>query len=213
MKVDDTRIRVLTVDDHPILRTGIASVIDAQDDMLVVAEASDGHDAIEKFRQYRPDVTLMDLQMPGMNGLETISRICHEFSDAVVLVLTTYPGDVRALNALKAGAKGFLLKSVLRTELVDTIRKLHAGKRCIFPEIAAQIANHAISETLTPRETQVLECVAAGNSNKSIAKILSVGEDSVKAHMKNILSKLDARDRTHAVTIALARGIIHGGVQ
>jgi DNA-binding NarL/FixJ family response regulator len=210
MSTEAPRIRILTVDDHPMLRDGIAAVIETQPDMVLVAEATDGYEAVEKFRQYRPDVTLMDIQMPGMTGVEAISQICKEFPSAVILVLTTYKGDVQAVNALRAGARGFLLKSVLRKEMVDTIRKLHAGKRCIVPEIAAQIADHAIDDELTMRETQVLKQVASGNSNKNVANTLGISEETVKAHMKGILSKLGAKDRTHAVMIAVSRGIIQG---
>ncbi len=203
-----TQIRVMTVDDHPILREGIAAVIEGQQDMALVAEASNGREAVESFRIHRPDVTLMDLQMPEMGGVEAILAIRHEFPAARILVLTTYKGDVQALRALKAGAQGYLVKSALRKELTETIRSVHAGKRCIPPEIAAEIAEHAIDDALSPREIAVLASVADGNSNKTVADLLEISEDTVKAHMKSILAKLDAKDRTHAVTIGLARGII-----
>lgn len=204
----DRPIRLLTVDDHPMLREGIAAVVEGQADMVLVAEASDGYEAVEQYRRHRPDVVLMDLQMPGMNGVEAIAAIRQEFADATILVLTTYKGDVQALRALKAGARGYLLKSALRRELLDTIRLLHAGRRCIPAEIATEIAGHAVDDALTAREVAVLGCVAGGNSNKSVAGLLSISEETVKAHMKSILAKLDARDRTHAVTIAIKRGIL-----
>ncbi|MEJ1965554.1 MAG: response regulator transcription factor [Gammaproteobacteria bacterium] len=201
-------IRVLAVDDHPLLREGIAAVIEGEADMVLVAEATNGREAIEMFRKHRPDVTLMDLRMPDMNGIDAISAIRSEFSSARIVVLTTYAGDVQALGALKAGAAGYLLKSMLRKELIDTIRMVHAGKRRIPPEIAAEIAEHAIDDALTERETEVLRRVGAGHSNKQIATQLSITEGTVKAHMKSILPKLGARDRTHAVMIAVKRGIL-----
>jgi DNA-binding NarL/FixJ family response regulator len=204
----DRPIRLLTVDDHPMLREGIAAVVEGQADMELVAEASDGYEAVEQYHRHRPDVVLMDLQMPGMNGVEAIAAIRREFPDATILVLTTYKGDVQALRALKAGARGYLLKSALRRELLDTIRLLHAGRRCIPAEIATEIAGHAVDDALTAREVAVLGCVAGGNSNKAVAGLLSISEETVKAHMKSILAKLDARDRTHAVTIAIKRGIL-----
>lgn len=204
----DRAIRLLTVDDHPMLREGIAAVVEGQADMELVAEASDGYEAVEQYRRHRPDVVLMDLQMPDMNGVEAIAAIRQEFADATILVLTTYKGDVQALRALKAGARGYLLKSALRRELLDTIRLLHAGRRCIPAEIATEIAGHAVDDALTAREVAVLGCVAGGNSNKAVAGLLSISEETVKAHMKSILAKLDARDRTHAVTIAIKRGIL-----
>ncbi len=201
-------IRILTVDDHPLLREGIAAVIEGQTGMELVAEASNGFEAIEQFRKFLPDIVLMDLQMPVMSGVDAITAIRAEFPAANILVLTTYQGDVQAVRALKAGARGYLLKTALRKELVETIRTLHAGKRSIPAEIAAEIADHVLDDALTAREIAVLTCVAGGNSNKAVANSLSISEETVKAHMKNILAKLDARDRTHAVTIALKRGII-----
>jgi DNA-binding NarL/FixJ family response regulator len=208
MNTSSQPVRVLVVDDHPLLREGIVGVVSRQPDMVIVGEASDGFEGVEAFRRLRPDVTLMDLQMPGMNGVEAITAIRAEFGDATILVLTTYKGDVQALRALKAGAQGYLLKNALRKELVDTIRSLSAGRRVILPEIAAEIADHLVDDVLTEREIAVLTCVSLGNSNKRVADCLAISEDTVKAHMKSILSKLDARDRTHAVSIALKRGII-----
>ena len=201
-------IRILTVDDHPLLREGIAAVIEGQPDMTLVAEATNGREAIESFRNHRPDVVLMDLRMPDMNGIEAIRAIRAEFPAARIVVLTTYAGDVQALGALKAGASGYLLKSMLRKDLLDTIRTVHAGKRRIPPEIATQIAEHAADDALTEREIDVLRRVGSGNSNKQIAAQLAISEGTVKAHMKNILPKLGARDRTHAVMIAVKRGIM-----
>ena len=201
-------IRVMIVDDHPLLREGIAAVLERQGDMCLVAEATDGHEAIEIFRDTRPDVTLMDLQMPHMNGIEAIAAIRGEFPGARIVVLTTYHGDVQALRAFKAGASGYLLKNLLRKELIDTIHLVHNGGKRIPPEIASEIAEHATADALSDREIEVLRCVAQGNANKRVALLLGISEDTVKAHMKSILAKLDANDRTHAVTIALKRGII-----
>ena len=201
-------IRVLTVDDHPLLRAGISGAINAQPDMSVVAEAADGEEAIAPFRIHRPDVTLMDIRMPKTNGIDAISAIRKEFPNARVVVLTTYGGDIQALRAFKAGAVGYLLKSMLRTELIDTIRLAHAGMRRIPPEIALELAEHAGDDTLTTREIEVLRDVAKGSSNKVIAARLAISEHTVKGHLKNILSKLDASDRTHAVMIALKRGFL-----
>jgi DNA-binding NarL/FixJ family response regulator len=201
-------IKVLTVDDHPLLREGIAAVIEGQPDMLLIGEATSGVEAIASFRALRPDVTLMDLQMPEMNGIEAIIAIRDEFPEARIVVLTTYNGDMQALRALKAGACGYLLKSMLRKDLLDTIRAVHAGRRRIPAEIATQIAEHASDDALTGREIEVLRRVAAGNTNRQVAAQLAIVEETVKAHMKSILSKLGAKDRTHAVTIALKRGII-----
>jgi len=201
-------IRILTVDDHPLLREGIAAVLANETDMVVVAEASNGREAVEQFRAHRPDVTLMDLQMPGMNGTEAILAIRKEFPEARIIVLTTYSGDAQAVRALKAGASGYLLKSMVRKELVETIRCVHGGKKRVPPEIAVEMAEHHADDALTEREIEVLREVAAGNANKAVALRLAVSEETVKAHMRSILSKLGANDRTHAVTIALKRGII-----
>jgi DNA-binding NarL/FixJ family response regulator len=201
-------IRVLTVDDHALLRDGIAALIGNQADMELVGEASNGREAIEAFRQHRPDVTLMDLQMPEMGGIDALSAIRGEFPEARIIVLTTYAGDVQVFRALKAGARGFLLKGLLRKELLETIRAVHAGQKRLPPEIAAEIAEHATDDTLTPREIDVLRLIAGGNANKEIAAQLSLTEETVKGHVKNILAKLEANDRTHAVTIGLKRGII-----
>ncbi|KGM56241.1 LuxR family transcriptional regulator [Lysobacter daejeonensis GH1-9] len=204
----DKPIRILTVDDHPLLREGIAGVISGENDMQLVGEACTGHEAIAAFRAYLPDVTLMDLQMPELNGVDAIVQIRDEFPAARIIVLTTYSGDVQALRALRAGAQGYLLKSSLRKELLDTIRAVVAGRRRIPPEIAAEIAEHVTDRDLTTREIEILKGVAAGNSNKRIAAQLSISEETVKTHVKSVLSKLDAHDRTHAVTIAIRRGII-----
>lgn len=201
-------IRVLCVDDHPMLREGIAALLAAQPDIKLVAEASNGREALEQFRLHRPDITLMDLQMPEMNGVEAMLAISEEFPAARIIVLTTYSGDVQALRALKAGARAYLLKSLLRKELLETIRSVHAGQRRVFPEVAAELAQHAGDETLSSREIEVLRLVSQGNANKEIAAQLSITEETVKGHMKNILAKLGANDRTHAVTIALKRGMI-----
>jgi len=201
-------IRILTVDDHQLLREGIAAVLEAQPDMVLVGQASNGREAIEGFRQHRPDVTLMDLRMPDMSGIEAITAIRAEFPNARVIVLTTYAGDVQAAAALKAGACGYLLKNLVRKELIETIRAVYAGKRRVPPEIATEIAEHIADDALTEREIDVLRRVAAGKSNKVIAAELDISEGTVKTHMKSILPKLDAGDRTHAVMIALKRGIL-----
>jgi DNA-binding NarL/FixJ family response regulator len=208
MRTDASSIRVLTVDDHPLLREGIAALINAESDMKLVADACNGQDAIEKFRLYRPDVTLMDLQMPALNGIEAIIGIRSEFPKARIVVLTTYTGDVQVLRALKAGARAYILKGKVHRELLDTIRAVHAGQKRIPAEIAAELADHVAEDDLTSREIDVLRLVAGGNANKEIAAQLSIAEETVKSHITNILSKLGANDRTHAVTMAVKRGII-----
>jgi len=201
-------IRVLTVDDHPLLREGIAALVNAEFDMKLIAEASDGQDALEKFRVHRPDITLMDIQMPGVNGVEAIARIQSEFPGARIIVLTTYSGDAQVVAALRAGARGYILKGQVHRELLETIRAVFAGQKRIPTEIAAELAQHVADDDLTPREIDVLRLIAAGNANKQIADQLSIGEATVKSHVTNILSKLGANDRAHAVTIGLKRGII-----
>jgi DNA-binding NarL/FixJ family response regulator len=201
-------IRVLAVDDHPLLREGIAALLNAESDMKLVAEASNGREAVEKLRLHRPDVTLMDIQMPGVNGVEAISLIQAEFPGARIIVLTTYSGDAQVVAALRAGARAYILKGQVHRELLETIRAVHAGQKRIPPEIAAELAQHVTDDDLTPREIDVLRLIAAGNANKQIADQLSIGEATVKSHVTNILSKLGANDRAHAVTIGLKRGII-----
>jgi len=201
-------IRVLAVDDHEIVRDGIARLVGTQSDMELIAEASDGREAIEQFRKHHPDVTLMDLQMPNLCGIDAINAIRAEFPEARIVVLTTYAGDVQVKRALQAGAHGYLLKGSLRKELLETIRAVHGGQKRLTPEIAAELAEHAMDSALTPREISVLKLIVGGNSNKDIAAQLHLTEESVKGYVKNILLKLDANDRTHAVTIGLKRGII-----
>ena len=206
-------IRILTVDDHPLLREGIAVLVKSEADMKLVAEASNGEEAIEQFRLHRPDVTLMDLQMPNLNGTEAISRIRSEFPNAKIIVLSTYSGDVQVLRAIKAGARGYILKGHVGRELLEAIRFVYAGHKRIPPEIAAELAEHAADDALSSREMDVLRLIASGNSNKQIADKLSVGESTIKSHITNILSKLGANDRAHAVTIGLQRGIIELGIR
>jgi DNA-binding NarL/FixJ family response regulator len=208
MELVTSVIRVLAVDDHPIMVEGLVAVIDAEPDMQMVAEASTGEDAIALYREHRPDVTLMDLELPGMSGEQTIRTIHDEFPDAVILVLTTFQGDAQALRALKAGARGYLLKSSMRHDLINMIRALHGGKKIIPRTIAADIADHAIDERLTSRELDVLKYVADGYSNRIVADLLCISEETIKVHMKSILGKLGATSRTHAAKIALRRGII-----
>jgi len=206
-------IRILTVDDHPLLREGIAVLVKSEADMKLVAEASNGEEALEQFRLHRPDVTLMDLQMPNLNGTEAISRIRSEFPNAKIIVLSTYSGDVQVLRAIKAGARGYILKGHVGRELLEAIRCVYAGHKRIPPEIAAELAEHAADDALSSREMDVLRLIASGNSNKQIADKLSVGESTIKSHITNILSKLGANDRAHAVTIGLQRGIIDLGIR
>jgi DNA-binding NarL/FixJ family response regulator len=201
-------IRILTVDDHPVLRGGLAALIQTQPDMVLVGEASTGRAAVEHFRELKPDVTLMDLQMPEMSGLEAIRAIREEFPSARIIVLTTYSGDVQTLKAIKAGAMGYLLKSALHRDLLDTIRSVHAGQRYLPPEIASEIAFHAGEEPLTAREVEILGLVADGKANKEVAARLTLSEETVKGYMKSIFAKLGVNDRTQAVTVAVRRGII-----
>jgi DNA-binding NarL/FixJ family response regulator len=202
------RIRILAVDDHAIFREGIVGLLADQPDMELVAEASNGLEAIRQFRAYRPDITLMDLQMPEMGGLDAVIAIRGEFPEARIIVFTTYTGDVQVIRALKAGARAYLLKNTLHKDLLDTIRAVHAGKRALSPEASFELAEHAMDDPLTPGEIEVLRLIASGNANKRIADRLSITEETVKSRVKNILSKLNANDRTHAATIALKRGII-----
>ena len=201
-------IRIMAVDDHPLVRQGIIGLVSGQTDMKLVAEASNGREAIQQFRKHRPDVTLMDVQMPEMNGVDAIIAICGEFSEARIIVLTTYVGDVQVVRAIKAGARAYLLKNTLHKDLLDTIRAVHAGKKTISPEASFQLAEHVTDDALTPAEISVLRLIAAGNANKQIADQLSISEETVKGRVKNILSKLGANDRTHAATIGIRRGII-----
>ncbi len=208
MSSETASIRILVVDDHPVVRQGIAVLIATQPDMTLVAEASTGREAIQQFRAHRPDITIMDLQMPEMNGLDALIAIRGEFPDAKIIVLTTYAGDVQILRALKSGAQGYLLKNTYHKDLVATIRAVHAGKKALSPEASYQLAEHSTDDALTPAEISVLRLISAGNANKQIADQLSITEDTVKWRVKNILSKLGAHDRTHAAMIGLKRGII-----
>jgi two-component system, NarL family, response regulator len=208
MTTDLSPIRVLVVDDHQLIRVGIATLLLPESDMKLVGEASNGREAISKFRECHPDVTLMDLQMPEMNGFDAMVAIRGEFPDARIIVLTTYAGDVQAQRAIKSGAQGYLLKNLLHKELLQTIRVVHAGHKAMAAELAAQVAEHTGEEGLTVKEVEVLRLIAAGNANKEIAAKLSTTEETVKSRVKNILDKLGANDRTHAVTIGLRRGII-----
>lgn len=204
----EPKIRVLVVDDHPVLRDGVAAILENQANMTMVGEARNGSEAIDRFRELRPDVTLMDLQMPGMNGVDAITAIRSEHPNARIIVLTTYAGDVQAVRALKAGAVGYLLKSSLRTELIDAIHNVHRGQRHVHRDVADEIALHVIDEALTDREVAVLRLVSIGKANKQVASELGLSEETVKGHLKSIFSKLDVADRTHAVTVAARRGII-----
>ena len=208
MSADAKSIRILAVDDPPLIREGIAGLVATQSDMTLVAEASNGRDAIQQFRAHRPDVTLMDLQMPEMSGIDAIIAIRNEFPEARIIVLTTYTGDVQILRSLKAGARAYLLKNLLHKELLETIRAVHTGKKTLSSEASFQLAEHATDDALTPGEISVLRLIAAGNANKQIADHLSVTEETVKGRVKNILSKLGANDRAHAAIIGMRRGII-----
>lgn len=208
MSSQPSAIRILAVDDHPVLRQGIAGLIADQTDMTLVGEASNGREAIREFRAHQPDVTLMDLQMPELNGVDATIAIRNEFPQARIVVFTTYAGDVQALRALKAGAQGYLLKNLLHKELLEIIRAVHAGKKSISQEVSYELAEHATDDALTPAEVAVLRLIAAGNANKQIAFQLSITEETVKSRVKNILSKLGANDRTHAAMIGMKRGII-----
>jgi DNA-binding NarL/FixJ family response regulator len=201
-------IRILAVDDHPVFREGVAGLLGDQADMTLVGQATNGREAIEQFRAHRPDITLMDIQMPELNGLDATIAIRNEFPQARIIVLTTYAGDVQVLRALKAGAQAYLLKNLLHKELLDTIRAVHAGRKIVSPELSYEIAEHATDDALTPAEVAVLRLIAAGSANKQIAGRLSITEETVKSRVKNILTKLNANDRTHAVMIGLKRGII-----
>src|SRR5277367_6520043 len=208
MSSDSSPIRILSVDDHPLIRQGIAGLVATQADMNLIAQAANGREAIQQFRQHRPDIVMMDLQMPEMNGLEAIIAIRGEFPEAHIIVLTTYAGDVQALRALKAGARAYLLKDSLHKELLSTIRAVQAGKKSLSPEVSFQLAEHATDDALSPAEVRVLRLIAEGNANKEIAAQLLTSEDTVKGQVRNILSKLGAKDRTHAAMIGLKRGII-----
>jgi DNA-binding NarL/FixJ family response regulator len=205
---DPKPIRILSVDDHPLIRQGVAGLVATQADMNLIAEAANGRDAIQQFHRLRPDITLMDLQMPEMTGLDAIIAIRGEYPEARIIVLTTYAGDVQALRALKAGARAYLLKDSLHKELLATIRAVHAGRKSMSAEVSFQLAEHATDDALTPTEVRVLRLIAEGNANKEIAAQLSTSEDTVKGQVRNILSKLSAKDRTHAAMIGLKRGII-----
>src|SRR5579871_3756657 len=208
MSAGENSIRILTVDDHPLFRNGIAALLATQPDMSLVAEASNGREAIHQFRAHRPDITLMDLQMPEMNGLEALMAIRGEFPEARVIMLTTYSGDVQVMRSMKVGARAYLLKNLLDKELLGTIRAVHAGKKALSAEASYELAEHATDEALTPAEIEVLRLIAAGNANKQIAGRLDITEETVKGRVKNILSKLGANDRTHAAMIGVRRGII-----
>ena len=208
MSADPVSIRILVVDDHPLVREGIARQIELESDMTLVAEALNGREAIQQFRAHRPDITLMDLQMPEMGGLDALIAIRNEFPEARILVLTTYKGDVQIMRALKAGARGYLLKNSLNEELMGAIRAVHAGKKALSAEASVEIAEHATDDPLTPAELRVLRLIADGKSNKEIAAQFSVSEETVKGQVRNILSKLGANDRTHAAMIGVARGMV-----
>src|SRR5579871_4555327 len=208
MTTTQTPIRIMVVDDHPLLREGVAALIETEPDLELVSMAADGREAIEQFRTTRPDVTLMDLQMPNMSGIDAVISIRNEWPEARIIVLTTYAGDALALRALKAGAQAYVLKGMVRKELLETIRAVHQGQKRVQPDVAMQIASHTADASLSARELEVLELIAGGYSNKAIGSRLSINEETVKGHVKNILAKLGARDRTHAATMAFRRGIL-----
>jgi DNA-binding NarL/FixJ family response regulator len=208
MSGEGSAIRILVVDDHPVVRQGVAGLVGGQPDMSIVGQASNGREAIQQFRAHHPDVVLMDLQMPEMNGLDALMAIRDEAPDARIIMLTTYAGDVQVLRAIKAGARGYLLKSALHRELLETIRAVHAGKKSLSAEASYELAEHSTDDAVTPAEVRVLRMIAEGNANKEIAEQLSVSEETIKGQVRNILSKLGAKDRTHAVMIGLKRGII-----
>jgi DNA-binding NarL/FixJ family response regulator len=208
MSAETSPIRILVVDDHPVVRQGVAGLVGGQPDMSIVGQASNGREAIKQFRTHHPDIVLMDLQMPEMNGLDALMAIRDEAPEARIIVLTTYTGDAQVLRAIKAGARGYLLKSALHKDLLDAIRAVHSGRKSLSPEASYELAEHAADDSLTPAEVRVLRLIAQGNANKEIADQLSVSEETVKGQVRNILSKLSAKDRTHAAMIGLKRGII-----
>ena len=208
MSDETSPIRILVVDDHPVVLAGIEALVEGQADMTIVAQAANGREAIQEFRSHHPDVTLMDLQMPEMNGLDALIAIRNESPEAQIIMLTTYAGDAQVMRAIKAGAQGYLLKSALHRELLDTIRAVHAGKKALSAEASYEVAEHAADDALTPAEIRVLQLIGKGNANKEIAEQLSISEETVKGQVRNILSKLGAKDRTHAAMIGLKRGII-----
>src|SRR5262245_56021759 len=206
---DDTRIRVLSIDDHPLVREGIAAIITAQPDMSLIGQASDAHEGIRLYKHTKPDITLMDVRLPDMNGIDALIAIRTEFVNARVIMLSTAQGDVEIQRAIEAGARGFLLKSMPPKEIVAAIRQVHAGKKCVPPEVAAHLAEYLADEALTAREIEILRLIAAGNRNRDVANVLSISEDTVKVHVKHVMEKLGANDRTEAVVIAVRRGIIY----